>query len=198
MSSRFDLTVFDREPWLMLRRVVWLLLAGIPLGLFFLVAAFLVGLTIIGLPIAWELLRLARFVFMPVGYQAIPAAGRGKNPLRNPKSPFAIIANILWDLFFGIPLAVLLFIVMIVQALTIIGIPNALEFPSLLRFVLWPVGHKIVNKKNYNRQMEAAQVGPSAVTGVTPAGTPVVSTPVVAPTPVVTQPVIGTTPLERV
>lgn len=149
------LSRFDREPWLAIRRVVWVLLAGIPLALLFLTAAIVFAVTIIGLPVAWELLRMARFAFLPVGYKAVPASGRGKNPLRNPKSPFAIAANIVWAAIFGIPISVMLLFMCIIQALTIIGIPSALQFPKLALFALWPIGKKIVSKRKYHADRQA-------------------------------------------
>jgi uncharacterized membrane protein YccF (DUF307 family) len=145
----------DRGPLLAIRRVVWILLAGIPLGLLFLMAAVAFAVTIIGLPVAWELLKIARFAFCPVGYKAIPGSGRGKNPLRNPKSPLTIAANVIWAIFFGIPISVLLLFMCIIQALTIIGIPSALQFPKLAVFALWPIGKKIVNKQKYKANKQA-------------------------------------------
>jgi uncharacterized membrane protein YccF (DUF307 family) len=145
----------DRNPWLAIRRVLWILLAGIPLGLLFLAAALAFAVTIIGLPVAWELLKLARFAFLPVGYKAVPRSARGKNPLRNPKSPLTIAANIVWAVFFGIPLSVLLLFVCVIQALTIIGIPSALQFPKLALFALWPIGKKIVSKQKYKANKQA-------------------------------------------
>ena len=37
----------------------------------------------------------------------------------------------------------------IVQALTIIGIPSALNFPKMAIFALWPIGKKIVSAEKY-------------------------------------------------
>jgi uncharacterized membrane protein YccF (DUF307 family) len=145
----------DHGPLLAIRRVIWILLAGIPLGLFFLAGAIAFAVTIIGLPVAWELLKVARFTFCPIGYKAVPASGRGKNPLRNPKSPLTIAANIIWAIFFGIPISVLLLFMCIIQALTIIGIPSALQFPKLAIFALWPIGKKIVSKRKYKATKQA-------------------------------------------
>ena len=130
-------------------------LAGIPLGILFLAAALVMALTIIGLPIAWELLKLARFVFLPVGYKAVPSTRRGKNPLRDPKSKLAIAANLVWALFFGIPLSVVLLAACVVQLATIVGIPNALMFPRLATFVLWPIGKKVLSKRKYRANKQA-------------------------------------------
>jgi uncharacterized membrane protein YccF (DUF307 family) len=141
--------------WLGIRRVLWLLLAGIPLGILFLVCALVLALTIIGLPIAYELFRVARYTFMPIGYKTIPASGRGKNPLRNPKSPITIACNILWAITFGIVISIILLVVCIVQFCTIIGIPSALQFPKLALFSLWPIGKKIVNTQKYRADKQA-------------------------------------------
>jgi uncharacterized membrane protein YccF (DUF307 family) len=145
----------DHGPLLAIRRVVWILLAGIWLGLFFLAAALVFAVTIIGLPIAWELLKVARFTFCPIGYKAVPRTGRGKNPLHNPKSPLTIAANVIWAIFFGIPISVMLLFMCLIQALTIIGIPSALQFPKLALFVLWPIGKKIVSKQKYKANKQA-------------------------------------------
>ncbi len=139
----------NHGPLLAIRRVVWILLSGIPLALLFVMAAIAFAVTIIGLPVAWELLKVARYAFCPIGYKAVPASGRGKNPLRNPKSPLTIAANVIWALFFGIPISVMLLGMCIVQALTIIGIPSALNFPKMAIFALWPIGKKIVSAEKY-------------------------------------------------
>jgi uncharacterized membrane protein YccF (DUF307 family) len=146
----------DHGPLLAIRRVIWILLAGIPLGLFFLAGALAFAVTIIGLPVAWELLKVARFTFCPIGYKAVPRSGAtGKNPLRNPKSPLTIAANVIWAIFFGIPISVLLLFMCLIQALTIIGIPSALQFPKLAIFALWPIGKKIVSKQKYKANKQA-------------------------------------------
>ncbi|MFQ5561984.1 MAG: YccF domain-containing protein [Parvularculaceae bacterium] len=58
-------------PFAMLGNIIWLVLAGWWLAFGHLIAAILLGLTIIGLPFAWAHLKLAGFALWPIGKSII-------------------------------------------------------------------------------------------------------------------------------
>jgi uncharacterized membrane protein YccF (DUF307 family) len=75
----FGQTVVDRKtgvgsgPLGLLGNLIWLLLAGWWLALGHLITAFLLALTIIGLPFAWAHLKLAGLALWPIGKDVVSA-----------------------------------------------------------------------------------------------------------------------------
>jgi uncharacterized membrane protein YccF (DUF307 family) len=73
----FGQTVVDRKtgvgsgPLGLLGNLIWLLLAGWWLALGHLITAFLLALTIIGLPFAWAHLKLAGLALWPIGKDVV-------------------------------------------------------------------------------------------------------------------------------
>merc|ERR1711879_427520 len=158
---------WDREPLLSLRRVLWVVLGG---WMFFLVGVAF-AITIVGMPMAYEFFKFARFLLLPVGYRAISRSGKSKNPLRRPRDTACVVANVLWLIFFGWWLAVMLVVLMVIQAVTIIGLPLVVEFPKLMKFIMWPFGKKIISKKSYRAGVAAG----AAQTATVVPGTTVVT-----------------------
>jgi len=74
----FGQTVVDRQtgigagPLGFLGNLIWLVLAGWWLALGHLIAAVLLGITIIGLPFAWAHLKLAGLALWPIGKDIVP------------------------------------------------------------------------------------------------------------------------------
>merc|ERR1711879_938233 len=123
----------DREPLLSLRRVLWIVLGGWMFFLVFFFVGVAFAITVVGMPMAYEFFKFARFLLLPVGYRAISRSGRSKNPLRRPRNTSCVVANVLWLIFFGWWL----------------GLPLVVEFPKLMKFIMWPFGKKIISKKSY-------------------------------------------------
>jgi uncharacterized membrane protein YccF (DUF307 family) len=75
----FGQTVVDRKtgvgsgPLGLLGNLIWLLLAGWWLALGHLITAFLLAITIIGLPFAWAHLKLAGLALWPIGKDVVSA-----------------------------------------------------------------------------------------------------------------------------
>ena len=63
----------DTGPLSFLGNVIWFVLAGWWLALGHLIAAVLLGVTIIGLPFAWAHLKLAKLSLAPVATEIVPA-----------------------------------------------------------------------------------------------------------------------------
>jgi uncharacterized membrane protein YccF (DUF307 family) len=86
------------------------------------------------------------------------------------------VANTLWLIFFGWWLALLLVVLMVIQAATIIGLPLLVEFPKLMKFIMWPFGKKIVSRKAYRAGMQAQAIAQhNATVASTFQGAPVVT-----------------------
>merc|ERR1711941_26922 len=162
---------WDREPLLSLRRVLWVVLGGWMFFLVFFFVGVAFAITIVGMPMAYEFFKFARFLLLPVGYRAISRSGRSKNPLRRPRDTACTVANVLWLIFFGWWLALMLVVLMVIQAVTIIGLPLVVEFPKLMKFIMWPFGKKIISKKSYRAGVAAG----AAQTATVVPGTTVVT-----------------------
>ena len=59
-----------------------------------------------------------------------------------------IIGNILWLIFGGLEMAIITFLQACLLCITIIFIPIGLQLFKLAGFLIWPMGKKVVEKKN--------------------------------------------------
>eukprot|EP00208_Stichococcus_sp_RCC1054_P003611 CAMPEP_0206134600 /NCGR_PEP_ID=MMETSP1473-20131121/103_1 /ASSEMBLY_ACC=CAM_ASM_001109 /TAXON_ID=1461547 /ORGANISM="Stichococcus sp, Strain RCC1054" /LENGTH=141 /DNA_ID=CAMNT_0053526217 /DNA_START=399 /DNA_END=824 /DNA_ORIENTATION=+ len=91
--------------------------------------------SLVFIPFVWPALQLAWFVLDPICKEAVPHDRFNR--------PFTIAANLVWLLFFGWTLTLLLAAAAVVQCLTIIGIPTALAMTEFMKFTLWPFGQDI-------------------------------------------------------
>ncbi len=118
--------------------IFWLLLGGIILALFWVVAGLLVCLTIIGIPFGLQCFKFAGFVLWPFGRMVeIGSFGVG-----------GLIGNILWILLLGWELCIAHLFTGMIFCLTIIGIPFGLQHFKLAMLAILPFGAKIKNKRD--------------------------------------------------
>jgi uncharacterized membrane protein YccF (DUF307 family) len=114
--------------------VLWFICGGWISGTLWIIAGCVFALTIVGLPWVPAAFRIAGFSYAPFGKTAIPydmGVGSG-------------LLNILWLIFAGWWLALHHLIIAVVQAVTIIGIPFALQHLKLAGLSLAPVGVEVV------------------------------------------------------
>ena len=118
--------------------LIWLVLAGIWLALEYVIAAFLLALTVVGLPFAAQALKLAAYALWPFGRMLIPAQTRMKG--------LSVIGNVLWFVLAGWWLALLHLVHGCLLCLTIIGIPLGIGSFKMAGAALTPFGREIVRK----------------------------------------------------
>lgn len=118
--------------------IIWLLLGGILLALFWAVAGLLVCLTIIGIPFGLQCFKFAGFVLWPFGRQ-VESGNFGA---------WGLIGNILWILLLGWELCIAHLIIGAVFCLTIIGIPFGLQHFKLAVLAILPFGARIRNRRD--------------------------------------------------
>lgn len=137
----------NREPWLTIRRILWIVTSGWWLASSYIVAACGMVLSIVFCPFAPQAFRFAMLSFdivtLEVYTEGRNLQGDRRHWTRDPLSPFCIAANITWLVLFGWPLTLGHLTAALAQALTIIGIPTAVVSLTLARFALWPFGQSI-------------------------------------------------------
>ncbi len=123
----------------LLGNVIWLLLGGLVSGLAWWVAGLLAAITIIGIPFSIAAFRIGAFTFCPFGREIVdrPESGEGRRLL-------ILVGNVVWILLGGIWLALGHLFFALLLAITIVGIPFAVQHLKLARLSLTPYGKTIV------------------------------------------------------
>ena len=123
----------------LLGNLIWFILGGFAMGLGWWLAGILAALTIIGIPYAIAAFRIGTFSFWPFGREIIdkPDSGEAGKVL-------SLLGNIVWIIFGGLWLALGHLILALVLAVTIIGIPFAVQHLKLAHLSLTPYGKTIV------------------------------------------------------
>jgi len=125
----------------LLGNLIWLLFGGLVTGIGWWVAGLLAAITIIGIPFAIAALRIGTFTFWPFGREVVdrPEPDQARKLL-------VLIGNIVWILLGGIWLALAHLFFALLLAVTIIGIPFALQHLKLAQLSLTPYGKMIVTR----------------------------------------------------
>ncbi|HEX8755072.1 MAG TPA: YccF domain-containing protein [Steroidobacteraceae bacterium] len=123
----------------LLGNIIWLIFGGLATGIGWWVAGLLAAITIIGIPFAIAAFRIGTFSFWPFGREVVdrPEAGEGRRLI-------VLIGNVVWILLGGIWLALAHLFFALLLAITIIGIPFALQHLKLAHLSLTPYGKMIV------------------------------------------------------
>src|SRR5215472_7692807 len=126
--------------------ILWFIFGGFISGLAWLLAALLLAITIIGLPWSAAAFRIALFSFAPFGRHVVPrqrANGRGDLGT----GPLGFLLNVIWVLLAGWWLALHHVVIALAQAVTLIGIPFALQHLTLARIPYAPLGQTVEDGK---------------------------------------------------
>lgn len=115
-----------------LGNVIWFLFGGFLIGMSWLLAGMLWCITIIGIPIGMQCFKLAGLCFFPFGKEVEYSGG-----------PVSFLANIVWLIFSGLPLAIEASVIGIVFCVTIIGIPFGLQCFKIAKLALLPFGAEV-------------------------------------------------------
>jgi uncharacterized membrane protein YccF (DUF307 family) len=127
----------------LLLNVLWIVCGGLYMAVAWIVAGFIMAITIIGLPWARASFNIALYTLLPFGQKAVSRAEvTGVEDLGT--SVFGMLGNIIWLVLAGWWLALGHLITAVLLALTIIGIPFAWAHLKLAGIALWPIGKMIV------------------------------------------------------
>ena len=121
-----------------LGNILWLVLAGLWLGISYLFAGILSCLTIIGIPFGIQSFKLAGYALWPFGRVVIerPNADRA----------LGCLGNVTWLVLGGWWLALLQACSGLILFLTIVGIPFGIVSFRMAGLALWPFGRMVVRE----------------------------------------------------
>ncbi|HUO87212.1 MAG TPA: YccF domain-containing protein [Thermoanaerobaculia bacterium] len=120
----------------LLGNILWLLLGGLIAGLGYLLGGALLCVTIVGIPFGLQAIKLGVATFAPFGKQVVTRPG-GDGCL-------PVVFNVLWIVLFGWEIAIAHLLSAAVLAITIVGIPFALQHVKLVPLALFPFGRDLV------------------------------------------------------
>ncbi len=118
-----------------LGNVLWLVLGGFIVSLYYFIVGLLFCITIIGIPFGAQLIKMAGFALWPFGRNVMPDTNDG--------GCLAIVMNVIWILVGGIEIAMLHLLFGVGLCITVIGIPFGLQHFKMALLALMPFGKKI-------------------------------------------------------
>jgi uncharacterized membrane protein YccF (DUF307 family) len=131
------------SPVSLLLNILWLVCGGVWMAVAWVIAAFIMAITIIGLPWTWAALNIASYTLLPFGRKAVSRAEySGRHDIGT--GPLGLLGNVIWLVLAGWWLALGHLVTAILLAVTIIGIPFAWAHLKLASIALWPIGKEIV------------------------------------------------------
>lgn len=119
----------------LLGNIIWLIFGGFITGLGYILGGLGLCLTIVGIPFGLQSMKLGVAVFAPFGKEVVE--------LDNANSLLSIVFNLIWLVLFGWEIAVAHLFHAAILAITIVGIPFALQHVKLIPLSLLPFGRDL-------------------------------------------------------
>lgn len=116
----------------LLGNLIWLLSGGLLTALGWFVSGILWCLTVAGIPWGVQCFKFAKLSLAPFGKEVVPGGG----------AP-SLIANVIWLLLSGIPMAAGHVLAGVILCLTIVGIPFGRQHFKLASLALTPFGARV-------------------------------------------------------
>lgn len=127
--------------------LLWFVFFGWWNALVMLFLSAIFAITIIGIPISKSLLQFAKLSAFPFGKEVIRETElKGKNNVAEVRKFGGLIVNLIWFPI-GLMLTMGYFILAILASITVIGIPVGVVYFKMGKFLLSPIGAKVVPKK---------------------------------------------------
>ena len=118
-----------------IRNILWLFFGGLIFATTYLVESFAFAITIIGIPIAWQIFKIGLLCLWPFGAE-----------IKNTTSPpryIRIPLNIIWIICGGLQVWMAHILLGIILFVTIIGIPFGKQHFKIARLSLTPFGKDV-------------------------------------------------------
>ena len=116
----------------LLGNILWFIFGGFFSGLSWCISGTLWCITIVGIPYGKQCFKFASLAFWPFGKEVEYGTGT-----------VSFLVNIIWTIFFGIPMAIGNVITGCIWCITIIGIPFVKQFFKIAKLSLAPFGSKV-------------------------------------------------------
>ena len=117
-----------------LGNLIWLIFGGFLSGLGYIAGGLLTMITIIGIPLGAQVVKLGVATMTPFGREIVNV---------DADNPFNLIFNIIWAILFGWEIAVSHLLHGLILAITIIGLPFAKQHFKLIPLALFPFGKEL-------------------------------------------------------
>ena len=115
--------------------ILWIIFGGLLSSLGYVIGGVVLCCTIIGIPFGLQSFRMAGAVLAPFGKEIVT--------VQSESGTLGLVFNILWLIFWGWEIAVVHVGAALVCAITIIGIPFAVQHIKLIPIALLPFGHTL-------------------------------------------------------
>ena len=119
----------------LLGNIVWLIFGGFLAGLGYIIGGLALCITIIGIPLGLKVIRFGFMVITPFGKTVMPTTGG--------EGCFSLLFNILWLILFGWEIALAHIGFGLILAVTIVGIPFAMQHFKLVPVALFPFSYTL-------------------------------------------------------
>ncbi len=119
----------------LLGNIIWFIFGGFFSGLGWILSGIIWCITIIGIPYGLQCFKFASMSFAPFGKEIQYGGGI-----------ISLFVNIIWLIFFGIPMALGNLLIGCIWCITIIGIPFGLQFFKIAKLALMPFGSEIIKQ----------------------------------------------------
>ncbi len=116
----------------LLGNIIWMVFGGIFTALYWFIAGCLFSITIIGIPLGRQAFKMASLTLAPFD-KTIEYGGGAPS----------LIANIIWLVLAGLPMAVSYLLAGVFNCITIIGIPFGLQSFKMAKLSLLPFGARV-------------------------------------------------------
>ena len=130
-------------PISLILNVIWLAAGGVMTAIGWFLAAFIMVITIIGIPWARAAFDNGVYTLWPFGSKPIARDRLYGEDIGT--GPLGFLGNLIWFLLAGWWLALGHLLAAAALAITIIGLPFAWAHLKLAGFALWPIGRSIVS-----------------------------------------------------
>lgn len=120
-----------------LLNIIWVVLGGFWLWLGYLLAGVVACILIITIPAGVASFRMAQYVLWPFGKAVVERPGAGAG---------SAFSNVVWFLIAGWWLAIAHVVTALTQAITIVGILNAVVSLKMIPVACFPFGKQIVSR----------------------------------------------------
>ena len=123
------------ETMRLIGNILWLVFGGLWVFFEYIAAGVVLCLTIIGIPFGVQCFKLGVLAVWPFGTEV--------HTRRGSMSTLSVVMNVVWIILFGLVIALSHVVFAVLFALTIIGIPFAVQHIKLARLALTPFGLEV-------------------------------------------------------